>query len=87
MFERIQPEDMVIGKKYKIDIEIELITGIYKASTSSFVRFGIHRSVDHIYPKTCAFYQFIPQNPQWNMERRAVSIIVRRLIGDEYFEW
>ena len=87
MFERIQPEDMVLGTKYKIDIEIELITGIYKAFTDSFVRFSIPRSVDHIYPKTCAFYQFIPQNPQWQMERRSVNLIVRRLIGDEWFEW
>jgi hypothetical protein len=87
MFERIQPEDMVIGTKYKIDIEIELITGIYKVSTDSFVRFGIYRSVDHIYPKTCDFYQFISDNPQWKMERRSVNMIVRRLIGDDNFEW
>jgi len=87
MFERIQPEDMVIGKKYKIDIEIELIHGIYKASTSSFVRFSLPYSVDHIYPKTCTFYQFIPQHPQWKMERRSVNMIVRRLIGDDNFEW
>jgi len=87
MFGRIQPEDMVVGKKYKIDIEIEMIHGIYKASTQNFVRFGIHRSVDHIYPKTCVFYQFISDNPQWNMERRSVNMIVRRLIGDDCFEW
>lgn len=87
MFLPILPEDMVIGTKYKIDIEIERITGIYKASTNSFLRFGIHRSVDHIYPKTCLFYQFIPQNPQWQMERRSVNLILRRLIGDDNFEW
>ena len=33
------------------------------------------------------FYQFVPQNPQWKMERRAVNLIVRRLIGDDNFEW
>jgi len=32
------------------------------------------------------FYQFIPQHPQWKMERRAVNLIVRRLIGDEHFD-
>jgi hypothetical protein len=25
--------------------------------------------------------------PQWKMERRSVNILVRRLIGDEHFEW
>ena len=32
-------------------------------------------------------YQFISQNPKWNMERRAVNKIVQRLIGDECFHW
>jgi hypothetical protein len=33
------------------------------------------------------FYEFVPQNPQWKMERRAVTMILRRLIGDDCFEW
>lgn len=33
------------------------------------------------------FQTFVPQNPQWKMERRSVNLIVRRLIGDEHFEW
>ena len=35
------------------------------------------------------FYQFIPQKSriQSDMERRAVNLIVRRMIGDDYFEW
>jgi hypothetical protein len=32
-------------------------------------------------------YQFVSQNPKWNMERRAVNKILRRLIGDECFHW
>jgi hypothetical protein len=32
-------------------------------------------------------YQFVSQNPQWNMERRTVNLIVRRLIGDDCFQW
>ena len=32
-------------------------------------------------------YQFISDQPQWKMERRAVNLIVRRLIGDDCFEW
>lgn len=37
------------------------------------------------YPRP--IYQFVSQNPQWNMERRAVNKILRRLIGDDYFDW
>ena len=33
------------------------------------------------------FYEFVSQNPQEKMERRAVAMIVRRLIGDDYFQW
>lgn len=32
-------------------------------------------------------YEFVSECPQWNMERRAVNLIVRRLIGDDWFEW
>ena len=33
------------------------------------------------------YYTFVSGQPQWNMERRAVNNIMRRLIGDDYFEW
>jgi hypothetical protein len=33
------------------------------------------------------YYEFISHQPQWKMERRSVNMIVRRLIGDDYFEW
>jgi hypothetical protein len=36
---------------------------------------------------TCPVYEFVSANPRWNMERRSVNMIVRRLIGDEYFIW
>lgn len=36
---------------------------------------------------TRPIYQFVSQNPQWKMERRSVNIILRQVIGDEYFEW
>lgn len=31
-------------------------------------------------------YQFVSQNPKWNMERRAVNKIIQQVVG-EYFEW
>ena len=35
------------------------------------------------------FYEFVPQKEriQSDMERRAVNLILRRLIGDDCFEW
>ena len=92
MFVPIRPEAMVIGKKYKM----EYLTGIYvdkwTGSRGELVlKFFELQSNDirrfrFISPDN-EFYQFVPQNPQWKMERRAVSMIVRRLIGDEHFEW
>ena len=93
MFFRIHPEDLVIGKKYNIDYNYK---GIFKGP----IKVGIHDYLkfDYTYfngtPDTSgfyftdrhSFYQMIPQ-AQWKMERRAVNLIVRRLIGDDYFEW
>jgi hypothetical protein len=38
---------------------------------------------------TRKFYKFVSQKAriQWDMERRAVNLIIQRLIGDNYFEW
>jgi len=33
------------------------------------------------------YFAFVSGQPQWNMERRAVNNIMRRLIGDDHFEW
>ena len=33
------------------------------------------------------FYEFVYKQPQCNMEKRSVNMILRRLIGDDYFEW
>jgi len=32
-------------------------------------------------------YEFVSEQPRWKMERRAVTMIVRRLLGDDCFEW
>jgi hypothetical protein len=47
---------------------------------------GLHFTRTNII-QTRHVYEFVSQNPQWKMERRSVNIILRRLIGDEYFEW
>ena len=33
------------------------------------------------------FYKFVSNHPRWQMERRSVNMFLRRLIGDDYFEW
>lgn len=34
-----------------------------------------------------SLYKFVSKNPRWQMERRAVNLFLRCLIGDAYFEW
>jgi len=92
MFVPIRPDAMVIGKKYKM----ECLTGIYidkwiSSRGELILKFFELQSNDirrfrFISPDS-EFYQFIPQHPQWKMERRSVNLILRRLIGDEHFEW
>lgn len=33
------------------------------------------------------YFSFVSGQPQWNMERRSLNMIIRRLIGDDHFEW
>jgi len=92
MFVPICPEAMVIGKKYKIGA----ITGIYINAWNApdgityFKFFELQKqSLNRFrfFTTSSDFYQFVPQQPQWKMEQRSVNILVRRLIGDNYFEW
>ena len=91
MFVPIQQEDMVLGKKYLIDTEVDTMTGILKSNGQMFLRFMIYKSKqykgDYLFLKETLFFQFISKNPQWQMERRSVNLFVRRLIGDDNFEW
>jgi hypothetical protein len=89
MFVRIKGEDMVPGNKYKIDgftgylIEWDQVYYVFeKSNLRNYKGQTIHCS-----PKNHTFYEFVSQNPQWKMERRAVNRILRRLIGDDCFEW
>ena len=97
MFKRITYEELVPGAKYKIGSDFtghyEKIALIYIERTPEmFVEFSKMKknnilSWRRFVAMSCDFYQFVPQNPQWTMERRSVNIIVRRLIGDDCFEW
>jgi len=80
MFQLISVDDMVIGKKYKVDRDL---TGIYVKRG-----YGVcHFDNGEQYLDYRSYYQFVSDNPQWKMERRSVNLFLRKLIGDEYFEW
>jgi hypothetical protein len=48
------------------------------------ITLGRHFNRTNMIPRP--IYQFVSQNPIWNMERRSVNKIVQELVG-EYFEW
>jgi len=92
MFVRINGADMVLGNKYKIDG----FTGYFKCRMEwdqiyyVFERLNLRNykgQTIHCSPRDYTFYQYVSSNPQGKMERRAVTMIVRRLIGDDCFEW
>ena len=87
MFVRIEPHELVPGTKYKIGTAkytyVKTLGNRYvffDMINPTFQRFRFCTSSN-------TFYKFVPDNPQGKMERRSVNIIVRRLIGDEHFEW
>lgn len=85
MFERVESSELKKNKKYLIN---NTYCGIYQAE----LRFRTCYLTGYISYRTTFttndfFYHYISENPQWKMERRAVNLIVRRLLGDECFEW
>jgi len=100
MFQRIASDKLVLDTKYMIHFRKEgEHSGIYKGP----ILFGekTYLVFDKIYDlieetkvwspfhltKHERYYEFITEQPQWKMERRAVNLIVRRLLCDEWFEW
>ena len=99
MFEKISSDKLVLGSKYMFVFKKQgahsgIYTGPITVCGKDFVQF------DHVYvigeKKFCPYpfyldrpyyYTFVSELPQWKMERRAVNLIVRRLLGDECFEW
>lgn len=94
MYERVSFTKLVVDKKYKIVGANRECTGIFKQFDHGAcfpLKFFIVKSNKYhgnvLFPVNVDFYEWIPKNPQWQMERRAVNLILRRLIGDECFEW
>jgi hypothetical protein len=99
MFQLISPDKLVIGKKYGIVCKGDDYSAFYKgpvvACGREFLVFDkVYDNIEEIdflcpfyFAEGDIYYEFISDQPQWNMERRAVNLIMRRLIGDDCFEW
>ena len=98
MFQLISSDKLVLGSKYMFVLSEGEHTGFYAGPITvcgkAFVQFDyvydIGEEQFHTYPfylDRPYYYTFVSQLPQCKMERRAVTMIVRRLIGDDCFEW
>ena len=97
MFQPVEADDLYYNHKYKIVADDEYV-GIYKGK---FWHADLYLEFDHTRnitgrlepPKyflpTRIFYKFVSQKAriQSDMERRAVTLIVRQLVGDDFFKW
>jgi hypothetical protein len=93
MFVKVPHTKLVVGKKYKIVGACNDYTGIYigfEEGPYFNLLFGDVKSrFNHnnvLFSTYKDFYEFVPQ-AQAKMERRSVNMIVRRLLGDDCFEW
>ncbi len=87
MFIRVEPHEFVVGDKYKMGEHTGIFINeghdIYGTRHYLFDLKGAERFI----MSSLIFYKFVSDNPKGKMERRAVNLIVRRLIGDDCFEW
>ena len=97
MFRPISADKLVIDTKYIIgDGYSAIYKGPYLHKDYTYQRFEqIYDLIEEKHPlqqvsynvEFSKYYEFVSQQPQWNMERRAVNLIMRQLIGDDCFEW
>jgi hypothetical protein len=85
MFVKVDADKLVMNTKYKIEADNRTWIGYYK-KTGDTVDFVYRGTIYAVLPYR-TFYKFVTDNPRWQMERRTVNMIVRRLIGDDHFEW
>jgi len=87
MFVCVEPPEFVVGAKYKFaEHEGIFINEGHNIHGIRHYKFNLQGRI-RLVSSTLVFYKFVSDNPQGKMERRAVSMIVRRLIGDDCFEW
>ena len=95
MFQTITADKLVVNTKYMILFRQGHHSGVFKGIHKNIFVF------DEMYDLVCKeslrrliyltsdyrYYEFISDQPQWQMERRSVTMIVRKLIGDDHFTW
>ena len=81
----VKVDKLVLDTKYKIEAGNRIWVGYYKGTGDS-VEFVYRGTIYAVLPHR-SFYQFVSDQPQWQMERRSVNMIVRKLIGDNHFTW
>lgn len=93
MFVKVPYTKLVSGKKYKIIGHYEEYTGVYECFEQgkyfnlkfSNVK-GTRPQGNVLFSTYKDFYEFVP-HAQMKMERRAVNLILRHILGDDYFVW
>lgn len=99
MFQIVDVNHLQVNQKYKIESEYDF-KGNFKKSHlflngrmyAEFVQVYNVTTKENCFGKsffchTSKYYEFVSKKPQWKMERRSVNMILRRLLGDEHFEW
>ena len=94
MFQLVEPCELREGHKYKIvpwkeyDAEGNYI---YKVKKGMFIDLYVFEKdgFETYFTKRDQFYKFVSKKKiiQSDMERRAINLIVRNLIGDDCFTW
>lgn len=100
MFQLVEYSQLKVNEKYKI-VSVYEYTGRFKETIHlsldkpfSIVKFdalyNVTSNKKSWFMEFCnedTYYKFVSENPKEKMERRAVNIILRRLLGDNCFEW
>jgi len=100
MFQLVEVKDLKVNQKYKIKDSFLEYMGRFKGTTRFYRDEQLVICFDEVYNITTRkssdralfddaseFYAFVSEQPRWKMERRAVNLILRKLIGDLCFEW
>jgi len=100
MFQLVEVRELKVNQKYKIKDNFLEYMGRFKGMARFYRDEKLCVCFDKLYnitickssartlfDDTAKFYSFVSEQPRWKMERRAVIMIVRRLIGDPCFEW
>jgi len=85
MFVKVELDKLVMNHRYRFEMGNRVLVGYYKGTGDS-VSFVYRGTIYEVLPYR-TFYKFVSDNPRGQMERRSVNMILRKLIGDECFEW